>query len=223
MIHKIKRRIRDKRNELAAQGDSNGLFAVTGLIFAAGGRMLMGKWYLRKSSSTGNLLSVRGKPLIVNKGELHLGDEVRIWSSINRAKIFVDKGAVLKVGTNSRINGVHISASHRVEIGHNVRMAPYSIIIDNDFHKVDDHFSDEGTRKPIIIEDDVWITMNCMIMKGVHIGRGAVIAAGAVVTKDVPAYCVAGGVPAKVIRRITPPVEASEENHTGSTQAKSNV
>jgi acetyltransferase-like isoleucine patch superfamily enzyme len=106
---------------------------------------------------------------------------------------------------------VHISASYRVEIGDNVRMAPYSIIIDNDFHKVDDHFSDEGTRKPIIIEDDVWITMNCMIMKGVHIGRGAVIAAGAVVTKDVPAYCVAGGVPAKVIRRIKPPEEAAQE------------
>lgn len=211
MMNKIKQRIRDKRSELAAQGNPSGLFAVSGHIVAAGGRMLMGKWYLRKSTRSGSLLSVRGKPLIVNNGELYLGNEVRIWSSINRAKIFVDKGAVLKVGTNSRINGVHISASYRVEIGDNVRMAPYSIIIDNDFHKVDDHFSDEGTRKPIIIEDDVWITMNCMIMKGVHIGRGAVIAAGAVVTKDVPAYCVAGGVPAKVIRRIKPPEAASEE------------
>jgi len=184
--------------------------------------MMLGKWYLRKVSHKGNLLSVRGRPLIVNKGEMHLGDEVRVWSSINRAKIFVDKGAVLKVGTNSRINGVHISASYRVEIGKNVRMAPYTIIIDNDFHKVDDHFSDGGARKPIIIEDDVWITMNCMIMKGVHIGRGAVIAAGAVVTKDVPAYSVAGGVPAKVIRKIKPPgADTNVENP--SSQSAANV
>ncbi|MFW6348161.1 MAG: acyltransferase [Cyclonatronaceae bacterium] len=219
MIGKIKQRVADKREELAAQGEPNGLADIAGLLFSAAVRMLLGKWYLRKCSSVGSFVSVNGKPLIVNKGELHLGDEVRVWSNINRAKLFVDKGARLVVGVNSRVNGVHISASNRVEIGDNVRLAPYTIIIDNDFHKVDDHFSDGGARKPIIIEDDVWITMNCMIMKGVRIGRGAVIAAGAVVTKDVPAYSVAGGVPAKVIRRITPPAGAGTENEGIKTQS----
>ncbi|HLU90186.1 MAG TPA: DapH/DapD/GlmU-related protein, partial [Cyclobacteriaceae bacterium] len=57
-------------------------------------------------------------------------------------------------------------------------------------------------KSPIIIEDDVWITMNCMIMKGVKIGKGAVIAAGAVVTRDVEPYTVVGGVPAKLIKRL---------------------
>lgn len=222
MIGKIRQRIAGKRQELAEQGEANGIGAVTGLLLSAGWRMLVGKWYLRKCSRVGKFVSVNGKPLIVNKGELHLGDEVRVWSNINRAKLFVDKGASLKVGTNSRVNGVHISASNRVEIGDNVRLAPYTIIIDNDFHKVDDHFSDGGVRKPIIIEDDVWITMNCMVMKGVRIGRGAVIAAGAVVTKDVPAYSVAGGVPAKVIRRIAPPQDsaaASSEDAKKNTDA----
>ena len=142
------------------------------------------------------------KPLIINQGIIHLGDEVRIWSNINKTKIFVDKAGTLTVGRNSRINGVHLSVSKRVQIGNNVRIAPYCIIIDNDFHKVDDHFSDEGTKSPIIIEDDVWITMNCMIMKGVKIGKGAVIAAGAVVTRDVEPYTVVGGVPAKLIKRL---------------------
>ncbi|MBN2669356.1 MAG: acyltransferase [Bacteroidales bacterium] len=165
--------------------------------------MLLGQWYLRNVNKKGSLISVNKKPQIVNKGYLELGNEVRIWSNINKAKIFVDRGAKLIVGNNSRLNGSHISVSHKVIIGNNVRIAPYNIIIDNDFHKVDDHFSDEGTKKPIVIEDDAWITMNCMIMKGVTIGKGAVVASGSVVTKDVPPYCVVAGVPAKVIKQIT--------------------
>ena len=61
----------------------------------------------------------------------------------------------------------------------------------------------EGEQKaqPITIGKHVWIGQNAMILKGVNIGDGAVIAAGAVVTKDVPAGCLAAGVPAKVIKK----------------------
>lgn len=59
----------------------------------------------------------------------------------------------------------------------------------------------EATSKgDIIIDDDVWIGYRSIILSGVHIGQGAVIAAGAVVTKDVPPYTIVGGVPAKVIK-----------------------
>ncbi len=59
----------------------------------------------------------------------------------------------------------------------------------------------EGISKgDIIVEDDVWIGANALVMSGVHIGQGAVVAAGAVVTKDVPSYAIVGGVPAKVIK-----------------------
>ena len=66
------------------------------------------------------------------------------------------------------------------------------------------HF--EATSKgDIIVEDDVWIGYGATIMSGVHIGQGAVVAAGAVVTKDVPPYAIVGGVPAKVIKyRFSP-------------------
>jgi maltose O-acetyltransferase len=57
---------------------------------------------------------------------------------------------------------------------------------------------------PIIIEDDVWIATRATILKGVHIGKGAVVAAGAVVTRNVPAYSIVGGVPARVIKTLTP-------------------
>ena len=52
----------------------------------------------------------------------------------------------------------------------------------------------------VVIEEDVWIGANVTILKGVHIGRGTIIAAGSVVTHSMPAYCVSGGVPAKIIK-----------------------
>lgn len=58
----------------------------------------------------------------------------------------------------------------------------------------------EGYDKDVIVKEDVWIGMNVTMLCGVTIGRGAVVSAGAVVTKDIPPYCIAGGVPAKPIK-----------------------
>lgn len=58
----------------------------------------------------------------------------------------------------------------------------------------------KGYDKPVVIEEDVWIGSRVTILMGVTIGRGSTIAAGAVVSKDVPPYCIVGGVPAKVIK-----------------------
>lgn len=59
---------------------------------------------------------------------------------------------------------------------------------------------DARSKGPIVIEDEVWIGFSAIILSGVKIGRGAIIAAGSVVTKDIPAYAIAGGNPAKVIK-----------------------
>ncbi len=58
------------------------------------------------------------------------------------------------------------------------------------------------SKGPIIIEDDVWLGEKVSVMPGVHIGRGAIIGANSVVTKDIPAYAVAVGSPAKVIKML---------------------
>jgi galactoside O-acetyltransferase len=58
------------------------------------------------------------------------------------------------------------------------------------------------SEKPVVIEDDVWIGCRSIVLKGVRIGRGAVIAAGSVVTKDIPAGAIAGGVPARVLSTV---------------------
>lgn len=65
---------------------------------------------------------------------------------------------------------------------------------------VDRYSFDAISKGDIVVDDDVWIGYRATIMSGVHIGQGAVVAAGAVVTKDVPPYAIVGGVPAKVIR-----------------------
>lgn len=68
-------------------------------------------------------------------------------------------------------------------------------------------YRDATSKGSIIVDDDVWIGYRATIMSGVHIGQGAVVAAGAVVTKDVPPYAIVGGVPARVIKyRFSPEV-----------------
>ena len=65
---------------------------------------------------------------------------------------------------------------------------------------IDDVKINSRSKGDIIVADDVWIGYGATIMSGVHIGQGAVVAADAVVTKDVPPYAIVGGVPAKVIK-----------------------
>lgn len=164
-------------------------------------RIVLGKLVLSRKAETGKWISVNGLPKMNIRGKLVIHDQVRIWSNIVRARIFVRKGGYLEIGSNSRINGCHISASEKIIIGKNVRIGQYVLIMDNDFHQVSDHFAD-GKKGAIVIEDDVWIAAKATILKGVTIGKGSVVAAGAVVTKDVEPYTLVAGVPAKPIRKI---------------------
>ena len=74
--------------------------------------------------------------------------------------------------------------------------------MDGDHHNVENHRSREGKKKPITIKENAWIASRAIIMKGVTVGKASVVAAGAVVTKDVPEKTVVAGVPAKVIKQI---------------------
>lgn len=192
--------IKTKLKNFQQQNPDSGTLDFIGSTLQGALRILFAKWYLRKCS-TGKMVSVNGKPVVDNKGMMVFGDEVRIWSTIVQAKLYTGKKGKLIVGRNSRLNGVHIDVREMVKIGENVRIAPYTIILDSDFHDVKDHFAD-GSSKPIIIEDDVWLATRSTILKGVRIGKGAVVATGAVVTKDVPPYCVVAGVPARVIKKL---------------------
>ena len=108
------------------------------------------------------------------------------------------------IGDYTRI-GLHCTVIGPVTIGNNVNLAQGITVsaLNHNFEDTRLRIDEQGVNtSEIIIDDDVWIGGNAVITAGVHIGRHSVVAAGAVVTKDVPEYSVVGGVPAKVIRTI---------------------
>ena len=122
-------------------------------------------------------------------------------------KVNIEKGAVfsarVSLGDYSGI-GINAHISGTCTIGSYVMMGPNVTVITRN-HRHDDlqqpmMFQGFEEEKPVVIGDDVWIGERAMIMPGVRIGKGSIIAAGAVVTHDVPDYAVVGGVPAKVIK-----------------------
>lgn len=87
-------------------------------------------------------------------------------------------------------------------IGDNVNISSFSAILGG-YHDIHDP-TFRSVLKPVVIEDHAWLATRCVVTAGVRIGRGAVVAAGAVVTRDVPPYCVVGGVPARKIGERDP-------------------
>lgn len=145
--------------------------------------------------------SVMFKPYYGEQGELKL--VLRGYNLIGHGTAFQGSG-LIEFGERSYCAGnCVIAANEKVSIGRDVMIADQVTIRDTD-HVIDDcdrPMIEQGiTTAPVIIEDDVWIAHGAKILKGVTIGRGSVIAAGAVVTKDVPPNAIVGGVPAKVIR-----------------------
>ena len=114
--------------------------------------------------------------------------------------------AVLRIGNNFGMTGGSIVVDKQVTIGDWVNIGANTIITDTDFHPIrsEDRKTNPtlGESEPIIIEDEVFVGMNCLILKGVRIGRGSVIGAGSVVTKSIPPGVIAAGNPAKVIRKL---------------------
>ncbi len=131
------------------------------------------------------------------------GYHINMYSSV---KLFADRpGAEITIGENTRIHGTCIHAYKRVTIGKNCLMAANTQIFDSNAHdlsfpNVENRINTIDEGKPIDIENDVWIGANCIILPGVSIGRGSVIGAGSVVTKDIPPYVVAAGNPARIIK-----------------------
>jgi acetyltransferase-like isoleucine patch superfamily enzyme len=109
----------------------------------------------------------------------------------------------LSLGANVFFNrGVFVTARAPISIGDNTSVGSYTIINSGD-HRYQDRTTPVRTQghelRPIVIEEDVWIGSHAVILKGVRLGRGCVVAAGAVVAADVPPFTVVGGVPARPI------------------------
>lgn len=108
-------------------------------------------------------------------------------------------GATIRVGDGTYLNrGTEIVAGRSVTIGRDCKIARDVIVMDTDQHAV----LGAGLQlAPVEIGDRVWIGARAIVLKGVHIGNDSVVAAGAVVTRDVPPHTVVAGVPARTIGR----------------------
>jgi len=123
----------------------------------------------------------------------------------SKVKIMCDvEGAQINIGKNTRIHGSCIHAFKRIDIGRDCLIAANCQIFDSNGHNSlpDERKTNNGTAKEIKIGDNVWIGANSIILPGVSIGSNSIIAAGSVVNKSVPSEHIAGGNPAKLIKRI---------------------
>jgi acetyltransferase-like isoleucine patch superfamily enzyme len=165
-------------------------------------RLLNARITLINCYKVGKMVTVRGRLKVEGTGRISIGNRVSIWSHIRTTQLSAGKNALLYIGDHTFINtGVIISARKEVRIGKNCQIANEVIIMDNDFHGVSDRNKPEAPQ-PVIIHDDVWLATRCILLKGITIGKGAVVAAGAVVTKDVPPDTLVGGVPARFIKTL---------------------
>jgi acetyltransferase-like isoleucine patch superfamily enzyme len=118
--------------------------------------------------------------------------------------ITVQRGATFRLGDNAFMNhGSGVLCTKHVEIGDNIKVGPDVVIRDSDAHEIS---PGRGVRrKSIIIGDNVWLGQRVIVLPGARIGDNAVIAAGAIVSGEIPANCIAGGVPAKIIDAFDAP------------------
>ncbi|MDE5846710.1 MAG: acyltransferase [Muribaculaceae bacterium] len=154
------------------------------------------------------LLGLKGERYISIGDDSYLSKGVLLtaWDSF-MGKVFTPE---IRIGRNCGIGAYsHITAICGIYIGDNVLTGLGVLITDNAHGASERGMLDVSpnqrpleSKGPVIIEDNVWIGEKASIMPGVRIGKGSIVAANSVVTRDVPPYCVVGGIPAKVIKQM---------------------
>lgn len=176
------------------------------------------KWFALNGAEVHGKVNVFGKPriirwgrptIVIENGVTFDSDPIHNEAGIvHPCTLAVTGDGKLYIGEGTGMSGVLICCQESVTIGKHVGIGANVTIYDTDFHPVNPYeriISNKDSviqRKPVQIEDYAWIGANAMILKGVHIGRGAVIGAGSVVTKDVPELTIYAGNPAKFVKKI---------------------
>jgi len=134
---------------------------------------------------------------------LKLGDGARLivegdFKIFTGCAVYVNENATLELGSGYIGNNLSVNCFNNIKIGHDVAISESVAIRDSDNHRIS--YSGYEPDQPVEIGDHVWIGTRATILKGVKVGDGSIVAAGAVVVRDVPANCLVGGVPARLIR-----------------------
>ena len=162
-------------------------------------QQLRGLWTLRKVPH-GKHPVVFGKP-IVDATDLEVGDDFKVWSG-PRVTLISGWGR-LRFGDRCFVNvGTTIIAVEEIVVGDDVAFANDVYVMDSDSHGVEGR---PHKQAPVRIGDGCWIGTRAIILPGVTLGKRVLVAAGAVVTRDVPDDCLVAGNPARVVRELTYP------------------
>ena len=157
-------------------------------------------WYLRGARRVGSWPAVIGSPFI-NATDLEIGDQFRLWSSYLKTNI--GGPGPIRIGSGVFINGgVVLYATVGITIGDDVALANEVYVTDTNSHGIE---GKDVFEAPVSIGSGTWVGARSMILPGVSIGSRVLVAAGSVVTKDVPDDVLVAGNPARVVRALTYP------------------
>ena len=181
-------------------------------------------WFWANKVTYGRNMCVIGKTYLNIMGKMTIGDNFMMTggaainpiSSNQKAAFYVEPNATVNIGNNVGMSGTRMWIAKGLTIGDNVHIGAGVLLIDTDCHQMDFRMRRLGAEKefspdelassissaPITIEEDAWIGAQSIILKGVTIGARSIIGAGSVVTKSIPADCVAVGNPAKVVKQL---------------------
>ncbi|MGB1191309.1 MAG: acyltransferase [Pseudomonadales bacterium] len=158
--------------------------------------LFMRPWKIKIS---GNSISLGKCATVVAEADRHVF--IGIWA-------MAEGEGEIKIGDYAIISpGVRISAAESITIGDSCMIANGAYITDSDWHGIYDRVGRDQASRPIAIADNVWIGDHATVLKGVSIGENSIVAAGAVVTKDVPANTIVAGNPAVKVRDLDPQAE----------------
>lgn len=212
--------VRALQVHVPVSGRSRGLFSSLYLAHVGVGQAL--RWCARflwyepllrsRCERVGARLRMDSLPYLAGHGRIVIGADV--WLSGKSAIVFTNRLSArpeLVVGDNTFIgNGCSFRVGRSVRIGRHCRLAEDVRVADNDQHPLDLEARRRNDPPPasraveIVVEDDAWIGTGAIILKGVRIGRGAIVGAGSVVSRDVPEMTVVAGNPAAEIRQLGP-------------------
>ena len=157
-------------------------------------------WFLRSARSVGSWPAVIGSPL-VTASDLTIGDQLLLWSSYLKTNI--GGTGEIRIGDRCFINGgVVLYSVAAITIGDDVALANEVYITDTNSHGIE---GGEVYEAPVRVGSGTWVGARSMIMPGVSIGSRVLVAAGSVVTRDVPDDVLVAGNPARVVRQLTYP------------------
>lgn len=204
-----------KIKRLISKGDLRYLIYLKYSLLLGKVSIITHKFFFRKRFKIESPFKVWGKInfLIDGEGSIIIGKDFHAVSSRKRSYITlfspcqftVVGNAQIVLGDHVGLNGTTITSRFKVSIGDYTMIGPNTIIMDNDGHNPwppRDRWTTKGLSAEVVIENDVWIGMNCIILKGVTIGSGSIIAAGSVVINDVDSNSLYAGNPAKKIKNL---------------------